>query len=78
VVVRQFTQAINGLLGGDDPELYPTSADNNIQMKREAEQKQLHQMAKVHNFLDMWQVSQNLQATQKGSHTQNKQMTAVE
>jgi len=34
-------------------------------------------MAKVHDFLEMWQGSQNLCATQKESCTQNKQMTAV-
>jgi hypothetical protein len=34
-------------------------------------------MAKVHNFLEMWQGSQNTHATQKESRTQNKQMTAV-
>ena len=34
-------------------------------------------MDKVHNFLEMWQGSQNLCATEKKSHTQNKQMTAV-
>jgi len=34
-------------------------------------------MAKVHDFLEMWQGSQNLHATQKKSCAQNKQMTAV-
>jgi len=34
-------------------------------------------MAKVHDFLGMWQGSQNLRATQKESRAQNKQMTAV-
>jgi hypothetical protein len=34
-------------------------------------------MAKVHDFLEMWQGSQNLHATQKESRAQNKQMTAV-
>ena len=34
-------------------------------------------MAKVHNVLEMWQGSQNLRATQKESHAQNKQMTAL-
>jgi len=46
-------------------------------MKREAEERQLHRMAKVHNLLKMWQGSQNLCATQKESHAQNKQMTAA-
>jgi len=34
-------------------------------------------MAKVYDFLEMWQGSQNLCATQKESGAQNKQMTAV-
>jgi len=34
-------------------------------------------MAKIHNFLEMWQGSQNLCAIQKESRAQNKQMTAV-
>jgi len=34
-------------------------------------------MAKVHDFLGLWQGSQNLRATQKKSRPQNKQMTAV-
>jgi hypothetical protein len=46
-------------------------------MKKEAEERTLHRMAKVHNFLEMWQGSQNLHATQKESRPQNKQMTAV-
>jgi len=39
--------------------------------------KKLHWMAKLHNFLEMWQGSQNLRATQKESRAQNKQITAV-
>jgi len=34
-------------------------------------------MAKVHDFLEMWQGSQTLRATQKESRAQNIQMTAV-
>jgi hypothetical protein len=34
-------------------------------------------MAKIHNFWEIWQASQNLHATQKESRAQNKQMTAV-
>jgi len=48
-----------------------------MEIKREAEEKKLHGMAKVHNLLEMWQGSQNLRATQKESHAQNKQMTAI-
>ena len=54
VVVRQFARANSGLLAGDDPLLDPDSTDNDMEMKREAEEKMLHRMAKVHNFLEMW------------------------
>jgi len=46
-------------------------------MKKEAEERKSHSMAKVHNFLEMWQGSQNLGATQQESCAQNKQMTTV-
>jgi len=57
--------------------LDPDSTDNDMEMKREAEEKKLHRMAKVHDFLAMWQGSQTLWATQKESRAHNKQMTAV-
>jgi len=53
------------------------NTENDSEMKKEAEERKLHRMAKVHNFLEMWQGSQNLRATQKESRTQNKQITAV-
>jgi hypothetical protein len=53
------------------------NTENDSEMKKEAEERQLHRMAKVHDFLEMWQGSQNLCATQKESRTQNKQMTSV-
>jgi hypothetical protein len=46
-------------------------------MTTEAEERKLHRMAKVHDFLEMWQGCQNLHATQKESRAQNKQVTAV-
>ena len=39
VVVRQFAQANNVLLAGDDPVLDSKCTDNNMEMKREAEEK---------------------------------------
>jgi len=57
--------------------LDPDSTDNDMEMKREAEEKKLHRMAKVHNFLEMWQGSQTLRATQKESCAPNKQKTSV-
>jgi len=77
VVVRQFARANNGILAGTDPELYTTNTENNSEMKKQVEERKLRRMAKVHDFLEMWQGSQNLRATQKESRAQNKQMTAV-
>jgi len=77
VVVRQYAQANNGILAGDDPVLDRSETDNDLELKREAEERKLHRTAKVHDFLEMWQGSQNLRATQKESHAPNKQMTAV-
>jgi len=77
VVVRQFARANNVILAGTDPELDTMNTENYSEMKNEAEETKLHRMAKVHDFLEMLQGSQNLRATQKESRTQNKQMTAV-
>ena len=77
VVVRQFARAIEGILAGEETESDTTNTENDSEMKNEAEERKLHTMAKVHDFLEMWQVSQNLCATQKESRAQNKQMTAV-
>jgi hypothetical protein len=77
VVVGQFAQANNRILAGTDPELDTMNTENDSEMKKEAEERKLHRMAKVHDFLEMWQGSQNLRATQKESRAQNKQMTAV-
>jgi len=72
VVVKQLARANNGILAGTHPELDTTNTENDSEMKKEAEEWKLHTMAKVHNFLEMWQGSQNLRATQKESRTQNK------
>ena len=62
---------------GDDPGSDSTDTQNDSEMKNEAEERKWHRMAKVHNFLDMWQGSQNPRATLKESGAQKKQMTAV-
>jgi len=77
VVVRQYARANNGILAGDDPVLDRSETDNGLELKREAEETKLHRMAKVHDFLEMCQGSQNLHTTQKKPRAQNKQMTAV-
>jgi len=72
VVVREFARANNGILAGTDPELDTANTENDSEMKKEAEERKLHRMAKVHDFLEMWQGSQNLRATQKEFCAQNK------
>jgi len=77
VFLRQFARANNGILAGTHLELDTMNTENDSEIKKEAEERKLHKMAKVHDFLEMWQGSNNLRATQKKSSTQNKQMTAV-
>jgi hypothetical protein len=50
-----------------DPELVTINRQNNSEMKKEAVERKLHRMAKVHDILAMWQGSQNLHATPKES-----------
>ena len=77
VIVRLFARANNGILAINDPSLDTMNTENDSEINREAEENKLHRMAKVHNFVEMWQGSQNLRATQKESHASNKQMTAI-
>ena len=77
VVVRRFARANNGILTGTDPELDPTNTENESEMKKAVEERKLHRMAMVHDFLEMWQGSENLCATQKESRARNKQVNAV-
>jgi len=77
VIVKQFAEANNGNLAGTDRELDTPHTENDSDMNNEPEEGKLHRMAKVHDFLEMWQGSQNLLATQKKSRAQNKEMTTV-
>jgi len=72
-----FARANNGILEAADPELDTTNTENDSEMKIEAEDRTLHRMAQVQDFLEMWQGSQNLHATQNESRTQIMQMTTV-
>ena len=78
VIVREFARASNKILAGADPELYATNTENDSETKKEAEDRTLRRMAKVHNFLEMWKRSQNLRTSQKATRIKNKQMTTVE
>jgi len=76
-LLRQFPPANNGILAGDDPALDMTITENDLEMNWEVEKRILPRMAKAHHFLEMWQGNQNLHATQKESHAQNKQRIAA-
>jgi len=75
-IVRQFAGGNNGILATTDTELHTSNTENDLEMKKQAVERKLHRMAKVHDFLEMWLGSQNLHATQKKSRAQNKQMSA--
>jgi len=51
--------------------------EHDFDMKREAEESTLHRVAKVDNYLMIWQGSNNLCDTQMESCIQIRQMTAV-
>jgi hypothetical protein len=53
VVVGQFAGANNGMLAGTDPELDTTNTEHDSEMKKEAEERKLHKMAKVYDFLEI-------------------------
>jgi hypothetical protein len=53
VVVREFAQGNNGILAGTDPELDTMNIDNDLEMKKAAEERKLQRMAKVHDCLVM-------------------------
>jgi uncharacterized sporulation protein YeaH/YhbH (DUF444 family) len=64
-------------LAGTNPELDTKNTENDSEMKKEMDERKLHRMAKVYNFVEMWQHSQNLRATQIECRAQNKEMTAI-
>jgi len=77
VVVTHFTPSNNRILGGSHPEWEKWNTENDSEMKKDSERRQLHTMTKVHNFLAMWQGWHNLRAQQMESCAQNKQMTPM-
>jgi hypothetical protein len=54
-----------------------TDTENELELNKVMEERNLHRMAKVHNVLVIWQGSQTIRVTQKEFCSQNKQMTAV-
>jgi hypothetical protein len=64
-------------LAGDCSTLNAAETDHNLALMREAEERKLHSISKVLNFLEMWQGSECRRATQTESRAQNKQITPV-
>jgi hypothetical protein len=52
-------------------------SENNFETKTMAKEQRSYTVAKVYDRLGMWLDSQNVRATQKVSHTENKQISAV-
>jgi hypothetical protein len=77
VIVKHFARANSGIWAGTDPDLDISNTENDSEMKREVEERKLHWLAKVNEFLEMWQGSQHVGATEKESRAQRKPMTAV-
>jgi len=65
VIIRLIARATTGISAGDDPLLDMATIENAFEMKREVAERPLLRMAKVHDFLEMWQSSRNLGVTQK-------------
>jgi hypothetical protein len=78
VIVWHIARANNSIRAGTELQLNTTHPDNDSEMKKVAEERKLYRMGKVNYFLEMWQGSQNLCATQKESCTHNRQMPTVE
>jgi len=64
VAVREFPQANNGILSANYTALDTTQTENDLELKHEVADRKLHRMTKIHSFLERWQGSQNLHATQ--------------
>jgi hypothetical protein len=73
----RLLQPITGILAGTDRKLDTTNTENPSEMMKEAEERKLQRMVKVHDFLKRRQCRQNLRGTQEESCAQNEQMTAV-
>jgi hypothetical protein len=59
-----------------NPEFDTPNTEGHSQMKKIEQGSAVYNMAKVYEFLEIWQGSQILHATQTESPTQNKQMSA--
>ena len=64
-------------MAGNNPVSDTTNTENDVEIIKEADEKKLSSMAKVHKILKMLHVTPNLCATQKESCAHNRKVTAV-
>jgi len=57
VVLMQVAGVNHWILPVDYTALDTIQTENDLELMKEAEERKLHRMAKVHNVLEMWQVS---------------------
>jgi hypothetical protein len=77
VVVWQFARANNGILADTDPALDTMNTENDSEMKKEAKNRIFPRIAKVYNFLEMWQGSHYIRVTKKDFRAQTMQMITM-
>ena len=76
-VIGLFARGNPGTLMSECAPMVAAATENDLELKHGREKWQLHRMANVQDFLEMWQGSQKICAAQKESHPHMKQMTAV-
>jgi hypothetical protein len=77
VVLSEFPHGNTEISAGDCAALDITDIECHLEFKNEEEQRKLHPMANIYNFLQMWQGSQSLGATQKESRSQKTPRTDI-
>jgi hypothetical protein len=53
VIISQLARDNNNILAGDCAALDTADTENDLELKKQAEDTQLHRMAQVHDFLEM-------------------------
>jgi hypothetical protein len=61
----------------DYPPLNNTEIATDLKLGKEVDERKFHRIANVYDLWPMWHGNQNLYRTQKGSGTQNTQLTSI-
>jgi hypothetical protein len=70
--------AIGKIIVRDDSALHTSNTEYTLELSSEVEKRTLYRMAKIHDFVAMWQGSLNQHATPKELQAPNKELTDVE